>query len=356
VWRHFEPNRGPQNSGGAPSGPGETIKLLWVLPMALGVVWPFLYLVWGAPFLAPVAAATVGCATAAYLLALRRRQNDRVALQALFPAMLFFVSLNIYFTGGIGSPVVFWLLPMPLGALLWADRRTCAYWSVAILAEILVLFALQRSGRDLPNLIPPESRPLATYLGLSTVIMTVPPLLAAHEAWRQRAIEALAAERTELAASQKRFLDLFANVELVAVVIDRQGRVTFCNAYFLNLAGYRRAWRVHEENARALASFLSRAAAGRVRTPPAPEEPPTACARPAADAWLRCHDLLLPQGRRRGGSLGAQARAPDLAGRVAGGREQSDRIPRRHEPRLHMRLTAGGGPFHAAPVRRPGTP
>ena len=42
----------------------------------------------------------------------------------------------------------------------------------------------------------------------------------------------------ELAASEFRFSDMLANVALVAVMLDREGRVTYCNEHLLTLTGW----------------------------------------------------------------------------------------------------------------------
>lgn len=44
----------------------------------------------------------------------------------------------------------------------------------------------------------------------------------------------------DLAASERRFREMLENVQLVAVVLDREGRVTFCNDFLLQLTGWQR--------------------------------------------------------------------------------------------------------------------
>ena len=46
----------------------------------------------------------------------------------------------------------------------------------------------------------------------------------------------------ELIESERRFSDLLKNVELISMMLDREGRVTYCNEYLLRLTGWR-----HEE-------------------------------------------------------------------------------------------------------------
>ncbi len=43
----------------------------------------------------------------------------------------------------------------------------------------------------------------------------------------------------ELRESERRFRDLLGNVELVSMMLDREGRITYCNGYLLRLSGWR---------------------------------------------------------------------------------------------------------------------
>ncbi len=45
----------------------------------------------------------------------------------------------------------------------------------------------------------------------------------------------------ELRESDRRFRDLLDNVELISVMLDRDGRITYCNDYFVQLTGWSRA-------------------------------------------------------------------------------------------------------------------
>jgi diguanylate cyclase (GGDEF)-like protein/PAS domain S-box-containing protein len=44
----------------------------------------------------------------------------------------------------------------------------------------------------------------------------------------------------ELRESERRFSDMLGNVELVSIMVDREGRLNYCNDYFLELTGWRR--------------------------------------------------------------------------------------------------------------------
>ncbi len=44
----------------------------------------------------------------------------------------------------------------------------------------------------------------------------------------------------ELRASERRFTDLLGNVDMVSMMLDSEGRVTYCNDYLLQLTGWRR--------------------------------------------------------------------------------------------------------------------
>src|SRR5208337_1164666 len=41
-----------------------------------------------------------------------------------------------------------------------------------------------------------------------------------------------------LQASEKKFRDLLQNIQLVAVMLDRNGKITFCNDYLLRITGW----------------------------------------------------------------------------------------------------------------------
>jgi diguanylate cyclase (GGDEF)-like protein/PAS domain S-box-containing protein len=45
----------------------------------------------------------------------------------------------------------------------------------------------------------------------------------------------------QLRESERRFSELLANVELASVMLDREGRITYCNGYLLRLSGWRLA-------------------------------------------------------------------------------------------------------------------
>jgi len=47
--------------------------------------------------------------------------------------------------------------------------------------------------------------------------------------------------KDELRESERRFSDMLGNVDLISLMLDRVGRVTYCNDYLLQLTGWRRA-------------------------------------------------------------------------------------------------------------------
>jgi len=53
-------------------------------------------------------------------------------------------------------------------------------------------------------------------------------------------ISATMRSQDELRESNRRFGELLDNVELIAVMLDRDGRLTYCNEYFLRMTGWRR--------------------------------------------------------------------------------------------------------------------
>jgi PAS domain S-box-containing protein len=46
--------------------------------------------------------------------------------------------------------------------------------------------------------------------------------------------------KNELRESERRFRDMLGNIELVSIMIDREGRIIYCNDYFLGLTGWQR--------------------------------------------------------------------------------------------------------------------
>ena len=55
-----------------------------------------------------------------------------------------------------------------------------------------------------------------------------------------QAIAAFRQSLLELRESERRFSGLLQNVELVSLMLDREGRITYCNEYLLRLTGWRR--------------------------------------------------------------------------------------------------------------------
>ena len=62
-----------------------------------------------------------------------------------------------------------------------------------------------------------------------------------HLANHNRILETTVTARTaDLRESERRLSDMLANVELVAVMLDREARITYCNEHLLRLTGWRR--------------------------------------------------------------------------------------------------------------------
>ena len=53
----------------------------------------------------------------------------------------------------------------------------------------------------------------------------------------QQQLEELLIQEEALQESERRFRSLLENTRLIAVVLDREGRVTFCNDYFPEITG-----------------------------------------------------------------------------------------------------------------------
>jgi diguanylate cyclase (GGDEF)-like protein/PAS domain S-box-containing protein len=93
----------------------------------------------------------------------------------------------------------------------------------------------------------------------------------------------------ELLASERRFSDMLANIDLASVMLDTAGRITYCNDYLLQLTGWRREEAIGRNW---FESFLAPAAdnATTFFEALAAERPP---------AWRRDNNLMTRDGRRR---------------------------------------------------------
>jgi PAS domain S-box-containing protein len=106
---------------------------------------------------------------------------------------------------------------------------------------------LRQSGRDIPFIlvsgtigeeiaVQAMQAGAADYLLKDRLARLGPAVRHALEQARLRR-ERVRAE-SDLAESERRLRDMLSNVDLVALMLDREGRVTFCNGYLLRLTGW----------------------------------------------------------------------------------------------------------------------
>lgn len=120
---------------------------------ALAVIWGGLYAVFGAMLAAAIPLAYAGASFASLLVfrRMRRYQLFRLSQLALSLLLPFFLMLSL---GSLAasSAVVLWSLTSPLGALVFAGRRSATGWFAVYLA-LLVAGAVLGQGRtnDLPD-------------------------------------------------------------------------------------------------------------------------------------------------------------------------------------------------------------
>jgi diguanylate cyclase (GGDEF)-like protein/PAS domain S-box-containing protein len=112
----------------------------------------------------------------------------------------------------------------------------------------MTLTELQPPEDRAPELLrdqPPSTMRVQTYDGaiLNVEVTAYEVRLPGRRARMAMAVEANAARRTEeaLRESERRFREMLDTIELIAVLLDVVGTVTYCNPYLLKITGYSKA-------------------------------------------------------------------------------------------------------------------
>ncbi len=140
-----------------------------------------------------------------------------------------------------------------LGALCVMDREPRALDSGQLAAlralgrQALSQLELRRQSRELANESAVRRRAEAQLLKRLTQLSarkedTDRLLSLAHKS-RRALLSVLEDEQRagrKLRESEDRFREMLENVELIAITLDKDGRVTFCNDYFLRITGWKR--------------------------------------------------------------------------------------------------------------------
>jgi len=110
------------------------------------------------------------------------------------------------------------------------------------LAGLLMIFISSSDPGRSPQFLPSE---LYIWVTQSTYFLVIAILLglsthSLRQANRRANQEIAERERIEraLRESERRFREMLENIQLVAVMLDREGRITFCNEHLLQLTGW----------------------------------------------------------------------------------------------------------------------
>jgi signal transduction histidine kinase/DNA-binding response OmpR family regulator len=161
----------------------------------------------------------LGCAVAGALgpLVLRAR-GASFATQAVLAYCFAALSVLVFFLGGPDSPQLYWLIAIPVPAIMAFGQRG-AWWLAAVLAESLVLYALHLGGFQFPAHLTPElarAKWLATSIGFTVYFTAQFSVFSAVQANATRALRRIGAEvdaaRAEAEAANRAKSSFIANV------------------------------------------------------------------------------------------------------------------------------------------------
>ena len=114
------------------------------------------------------------------------------------------LTLIIGVTGGLDSVGVPWLINAMLLALLLADRQAALFWLGVALAEVGALYALERTGIQLPNYVPPSFELFLDGIAAAGMVVVAFGLAYLFRRESDHAIRVLAEARHEAEAATDR--------------------------------------------------------------------------------------------------------------------------------------------------------
>lgn len=108
-------------------------------------------------WLATLATAAMALTVVGLLLAVRRWNCAALAAHTILLQGFLLVLVALFMTGGVqSSPVLFVLLVVPLGAVLFSGRRGALYWTLAVLLAVGTMFLLEHMAVLQPQPWPDE--------------------------------------------------------------------------------------------------------------------------------------------------------------------------------------------------------
>lgn len=175
-------------------------RLLVLFGLAIsfyGPIFAAAYWALGAPILAVGLCITVSLVTFSPFILRRTRSLSLAGNYSIstLAAMLLFSALV---TGGVGSSGHYWGVSLPIVGLLLVGRRAGVGWTVFLVVETVVLYALPSYGRLPESLIVGERAAILHALGAATLGVLMLTLAGLYESIKDRMRGVLASTNSEL--------------------------------------------------------------------------------------------------------------------------------------------------------------
>jgi len=154
----------------------------------------------------PQAVVMAGVGLAALGIYLTLRRTDSALLGGNLLTGLFFAAgtFAIVQRGGIGAPVVIAMSALPIVATLVCGTRSGTMWLVLVIADVLVIAALEQGGLDLQDQLAPHRALFVHTVGAIIFFVALFGIGRAYEAPRRAALaDALEAEREAARAEEE---------------------------------------------------------------------------------------------------------------------------------------------------------
>ena len=149
------------------------------------------------------------------------------------------LAADIYFTGGVHSPSLPWIILIPMASFLMLEKCTYTkFWIFSVVILILFFGFIALSGAILLNRIPEDRFPIyltTSYSGLALMLAIMTNLF---EIKNKKILEELQVKQNELLTSEKRFRTMFETSPLgISVANSITGEVTEMNAKYSEIVG-----------------------------------------------------------------------------------------------------------------------
>jgi PAS domain S-box-containing protein len=149
------------------------------------------------------------------------------------------LAADIYFTGGVHSPSLPWIILIPMASFLMLEKcASTKFWIFSVVILILSFGFIALTGTILLNRIPEDRFPIyltTSYSGLAVMLAIMTNLF---EIKNKKILEELQVKQNELLTSEKRFRTMFETSPLgISVANSITGEVTEMNAKYSEIVG-----------------------------------------------------------------------------------------------------------------------